>query len=358
MRKLLTAALCVALTAAADPAGPLLPMMDAAELTKACDETLARARGRMAEMEARSAGAGFFAEWNALQIGIEDVAYPIANLGSLHPDKAVRDAAEPCLQKLTAFSTDLFQSEKLYARVRAIEPANPREAKLRKNLIERYEDSGVALPPAQRARAKEIVTRLEQIRQAFERAVRDDPTTVGFTTAELKGVPESFLKARKPEADGTWLLKPDEPTYDAVMTNAVSEDTRKRMFMARVQRGGADNLKALEEAYRLRKELAGLYGQPTYAHYVQRRRMVGSPDVVKRFLAEVKSTVADVEKAELKLLAEAKERETGKPVPDAIVPRWDNLYYTNKVRLARFAVDEEKTRPSSSPTTNSWRRPA
>ena len=345
MKATLIAALVAgALPAAArQPAGPLLPLFDAAGIAKACDETLARARERVAKMQAGKGGAGYLAEWNALQIELESTIYPISNLGNLHPDKAVRDAAEPCLQKATAFNTDLFQSEQLYARVRDIQPADAAEAKLKKNLIEGFEDSGVALPPDKRARAKEISTRLEQLRQAFERAVRDDATRVRFTAGELAGVPESFLKSRKPEADGSYVLKPDPPTYDAVMKNAKSEDTRKRMFVARVRRGGEGNLAVLDEAYKLRQELAALHGQPTYAHHIQRRRMVGSPDVVNRFLAEVKATVTDVEKAELKLLSEARARETGKAV-DAVVPRWDTLYYQNIVRREKFAVDDEKTR--------------
>ena len=344
MRKALYLLIAAALPAAAQqPAGPLLPQLDAAGVTKTCDAALAKGREMVAKMESRSGGAGFLAEWNALQIALEDSLYPISNLGSLHPDKAVRDAAEPCLQKSTAFNTDLFQSEKLYARVRDIQPANGRETKLKKNLTEGFEDSGVALPADKRARAKEISTRLEQLRQAFERSVRDDATTVRFTAAELAGVSESFLKSRKPEADGSYVLKPDPPTYDAVMTNAKIEDTRKRMFVARVRRGGEGNIQVLDEAYKLRQELAALYGQPTYAHHIQRRRMVGSPDVVNKFLAEVKSTVTDVEKAELKLLAEARARETGKPA-EAAVPRWDTLYYQNIVRREKFSVDEEKTR--------------
>ncbi len=162
----------------------------------------------------------------------------------------MRDAAEPCLQKATAFSTELFQSEKLFARVNAIEPAGPHEAKFKKNLLEGFEDSGVSLPAGKRDRAKEIVTRLERIRQTFERAIAEDPTRVPFTGAELAGVPQSFLASRKPEADGTYVLKPDAPTYDAVMTNATPEETRKRMYMAYMRRGGEANLKLLDEAYR------------------------------------------------------------------------------------------------------------
>ena len=342
-RILLSLFVAAALPAASKPAGPLLSMPDSpAALTSACDEAITKGRLAVAAMEAKTGGAGFLAEWNDLQIANEDVIFPISNFGSLHPDKAIRDAAEPCLQKASAFNTDLFQSEKLYARVKAIEPANPAEAKLRKNLIEGFEDSGVALAPDKRARAKEISTRLVQIQQSFERAMREDPTQLRFTAAELKGVPESFLKTRKAEADGVYVLKPDDVTYDAVMNNASSEETRKRMYMGRVRRGGEGNLALLEEAYKLRQELAALYGLPTYAHYVQRRRMVGSPDVVNRFLTEVKATVADVERRELGMLAEAKAKETGQA--DARISRWDMEYYRNQVRREKFAVDQEKTR--------------
>src|SRR5687767_15541847 len=156
------------LAAAAQPR-PTIPLFDAAGVTRTCDAVLAKARKTVAAMEAKKGGQGVFAEWNDLQIGIEDAIGPIYLLGSVSPDKAVRDAAEPCLVKYTAFNTELLQSEKLYARVRDAKPADPREAKLRKDLIEGFEDSGVTLPPDKRARAKAIADRIEQIRQDFDR---------------------------------------------------------------------------------------------------------------------------------------------------------------------------------------------
>lgn len=346
MRKvLLVAALAAAAPAAAQqPAGPLLPLRDAAGITRACDDALAAGRQAVARMESGSGASGFLAEWNAFHVALEDGLSGISNLGALHPDKAVRDAAEPCQQKASAFFTDLYQSEKLYARVRAIEPANPAEAKLRKDLAEGFEDSGVSLPPEKRARAKEIRTRLTQIQQSFERAMRDDRTTIRYSAADLAGVPESFLRSRPPEPDGARVVRVDPPSYDAIMNNATSAESRKRMYMGWVRRGGEANLELLDEAYRLRKELAALYGQPTFAHFVQRRRMVGSPDVVNRFLADVKSNVAEAERSELAVLADAKARETGKPVAETRIERWDVAYYQNMVRRERYAVDQEKTR--------------
>ena len=48
-------------------------------------------------------------------------------------------------------------------------PRNAHQAKLRKDLIEGFEDTGAALPPQKRARAKAIFDKLEELRQAFDR---------------------------------------------------------------------------------------------------------------------------------------------------------------------------------------------
>ena len=245
---------------------------------------------------------------------------------------------------MTAFSTQLFQNEKLYRRVAAIEPADAREAKLKKNLVEGFEDSGVALPPEKRQRAREIAARLEVIRQTFERNVREDATRVRVKPEEVRGLPESFLKAQQRDADGTYLLKPDDPSYFVVMSNAADEDVRKRFYVASMNRGGEQNLKLIEEAYQLRRERAQLQGVPTFAHMVLKRRMAGSPEAVMKFLDDVKGTVTAVESAEVAELAKAKAAETGKPLAEVKVNRWDAAYYTERVKRERFSVDQEKLR--------------
>src|SRR3954470_24521224 len=89
VRFTLLALLLAAACAHAEPARPLVPLYDAAALTRACDEGLAAARAMVAAMEARRGPGTIFDEWNHLQIAIEDVQNPIYLLGSVHPDKAV-----------------------------------------------------------------------------------------------------------------------------------------------------------------------------------------------------------------------------------------------------------------------------
>lgn len=332
--------------AAAAQSRPSIPLFDAAAVTKTCDTVLAKARKTVAGMEARKGGQGIFAEWNRLQIEVEDAIGPIYLLGSVSPDKAVRDAAEPCLVKYTEFNTELLQSEKLYARVRAAKPANPVDAKLRKDLVEGFEDSGVALPPDKRARAKAIADRIEAVRQEFDRDVRDDPTRVVMTPAEMAGMPEGYLKAHEgtKDKDGNYVLTLKSPSYVPFMTNASSEAAREKYYRAKLSEGGTKNLERMLEIYQLRQELAGLHGLPTFAHYSLRRKMAGTPEAVNKFLADVKAAVTELEKKDIEELRAEKAKETGKALAETRIHRWDVAYYQERVRKERYSVDQEKLR--------------
>jgi len=109
----LLAAALPAFAAPPQPTRPLVPLFDAAGLKKACDTTLANARRHAKLMEAKKSPANVFNEWNQLQIGIEDTLNPVYLMGEVHPDKSVRDAAEPCLTQFVSLSTELFQNEKI-----------------------------------------------------------------------------------------------------------------------------------------------------------------------------------------------------------------------------------------------------
>jgi thimet oligopeptidase len=325
-------------------ARPLLTVYDAAGIKQACEDGLARHRKAIAAMDAKKGAGNIVDEWNRLSIEIEDVINAIYLLSNVHPDKEARDAAEPCLSAYTALQTEIFQDEKLYARVNALQPATPHQAKLKKDLVEGFEDSGVALAPDKRARAKEIFDKLESLRQDFDRAIRDDKTTVTFTPAEMEGLPESYLRAHKPDEKGNYVLHMDYPSYFPFLQNAKSGEARKRYYVAKLNEGGQANLDRLYEIFKLRQELAGLYGLPSFADYALRRKMVGNPQTVMKFLDDVKGAVTDLEKKEIEDIRAEKAKELGTPVADTRVERWDVAYYQEKIRRARFDIDQEKLR--------------
>ena len=327
---------------------PTIPIYDAASLAEACGTGLADAARlikRLETMPLGNAGArDLLDRWDRLRIRLEDFEGPVDLTANVSPDAATRTAAEACESKTTRFETELYQNGALYARIKALTARTGPAAKMRKDLLDTFEDNGVALAPDKRARLKAIADRLEEIRQEFDRDIRDNQTRVVFSADEVVGLPRDYLAKAKRDDKGNYLLGFEYPEYLPFMANAENEEARRRYQFAFQNRGTPRNIELLAEAMRLRKEMAGLFGLSSYAEFATRRRMVGNPQAVEKFLREVKSAVREVERKEIAELTALKAATLHKPVGEVRLQRWDADYYQEQQRKARFNVDQEALR--------------
>ena len=350
MAKLWTTMIIVALAGAANAAAvrPTIPIYDAASLAEACGTGLADAARlikRLETMPLGNAGArDLLDRWDRLRIRLEDFEGPVDLTANVSPDAATRSAAEACESKTTRFETELYQNGALYARIKALTARTGPAAKMRKDLLDTFEDNGVALAPDKRARLKAIADRLEEIRQEFDRDIRDNQTRVVFSADEVVGLPRDYLAKAKRDDKSNYLLGFEYPEYLPFMANAENEEARRRYQFAFQNRGTPRNIELLAEAMRLRKEMAGLFGLSSYAEFATRRRMVGNPQAVEKFLREVKSAVREVERKEIAELTALKAATLHKPVGEVRLQRWDADYYQEQQRKARFNVDQEALR--------------
>lgn len=328
--------------------GVVLPILDPVTLHASCEYMLEDAAGRAAQLESlpldQATVESVLLAWDRASIAREDISGPVAILANVHPDPSVRAAAEQCLQKLSAFSVGLYQNEALYRRIEAVEPMDAIDRKLKEDLLESFEDTGVNLPPAERERAAEISRRLTELRQEFERNLRDDSTRLVFTPAEYEGVPESYLATVQRDADGRIELGMNSPEYGPFMRNALDEAARRRYYIAYQNVGAPRNLEILQEISTLRRELAALHGQQSYAEHLLRRRMAGSPQQVAEFLDEVQFAASDAEGAEIEELRRFKAQHTGAAAESTTLNRWDIAFYRERLREQRYAVDQEELR--------------
>jgi len=335
--------------ALADAERPLVPLLSAEQITRGCASAIADLRQRVRALEQLPEASArdpkiLFAQWDALQIAQEDFIGPVELLGEVSPDKQVRSAAEPCVVEFSKFSSDLFQSEKLYAMVTAVDASDPVERKLKQDILWAFEDTGVSLPADKRARMKEILTKLEQLGQEFSRNIRDNDTRLSFKPAEVKGMPADYLAKAKRDKKGNYLLGFAYPEFIPFMENADDAAARERYQFAFNNRGTPKNLPILKEATILRKEMAGLFGLPSYADYIIRRRMASKPEAVNKFLAEVREAVTASEKTELGELRALKASTTGMPFARTKLNRWDVAYWQHKLKKARFSIDPNELR--------------
>src|ERR671939_1719066 len=115
-----------------------------------------------------------------MSIGIEDAFGPIWLLNSVHPDAAVRDAADRVVIDESVFMTELFQNGARYERVRAVTASTGAQRQYRKDLVEAFEDSGVSLAPEKRKRFREISEQITELSQEFSKNIRENKTVVRF----------------------------------------------------------------------------------------------------------------------------------------------------------------------------------
>ena len=341
-------ALSTALPAVAQPRlpAPSLPnFQTAAEVAQACDAGLAGARQRVARLERRKADAGWLAAYDDLTVYFEDRQYPIDFLLNVHPDKAVRDAAQACSLRWADFSSSLGQNEKLYRALRKAPQRDAIDAELVRIASAQFEDSGVALPQAKRARAKQILDELIALDQQFNKNIRDAGTRVAFTEAELKGVPASVWEKAPRDAEGRIVLGVDYPSYVPVLRSAESAAARERMWRAKVDEGGPANLALLAKIATLRGEYAKLFGFDNYVDFNLRRRMARDGATATGFLDAVAGAVHAREQDELRELVAAKALHLGTPPADTKIERWDATFYSERVKLQKFSVDQNAFRP-------------
>lgn len=346
----LAATSSLAATKPATLPGPAFPdHATPAALEAACARNLTTADAAVRRLERLGPSPRWLAAYDDLSALTEDLAGPIYLLSNVHPESAMRDAAEACERRWQNFFSTLNQNERLYRVARQVKPRDAIDRRLLRTTLDALEDSGVGLPPDRRARAKAIVDRVTELGQAFDKNIRDEKVQLAFAEADLQGVPEGVWKAARRDDQGRALLGLDYPTYFPVMQGATSAATRERMWRAKTDEGGAANLKLLAEIAELRREYARLFGFDSYAEFVLRRRMAESPANALRFLDGVRTAVTERERRELEELREAKARDLGRPLAEVKLDRWDTLYYTERVKRERYNVDQAAFRPNFPP---------
>jgi len=145
-----------------------------------------------------------------------------------------------------------------------------------------------------------------------------------------------------------WLFGLDHPSYHALVGYADDRELRRAAYTAYVTRasdqgpnaGRWDNTPVMEEMLALRHEQARLLGFESYAHLSLERKMARDPGAVLELLGELASRARPVAEAELaELRAFARDQ---RHISD--LQAWDLAYFTEQLRVAKFALAEEELR--------------
>lgn len=271
---------------------------------------------------------------------------------------AIAEQVSPMLSDL---SDGIILNDALFQRVKAVYDEreqlglNADQMRLVTQTYKAFADNGANLPEDKKERLKEINQELGLLSLKFGNNVvaetnSDDVKRFITDEALLAGLPESAKAAAAEEAEaaghpGEWLFTPKRTSFTPVLQYCENRELRKQLLMDYTTRGNHDNENdnkaVIIREMELRIERAKLFGYDNPADYILADCMAKNHQTVDAFLASVWAPsleAAKREAAELQALLE-------QDLPGEKLQPWDWWFYAEKLRKAKYDLDEEELKP-------------
>lgn len=280
------------------------------------------------------------------------------NLDSSATNEALQAIDRDYAPKLAAHSMKIALDPGLFARIDALHRERDKLglSKDQLRLLDRYHlrlvRSGARLDPEKKARMAAITERLATLHTLFGQNVLfdEDDWQLVLDEGDLEGLPDfaraaAASAARERGRDGKYVITLARASVEPFLTFSARRDLRRQACEAWAARGthaGAhDNAPLIREIVALRAEQARLLGYPNYAAYRLDDTMAKTPEAAERLCRQVWQPA--VKKA-AEERAELAETALADGLNEPVAP-WDWRYYAEKVREARYAIDEAALKP-------------
>jgi peptidyl-dipeptidase Dcp len=261
--------------------------------------------------------------------------------------------------RLAAFRDQVTQNEVLFKRIAAVYEAResagltPEQKRLAWLYYTTFARTGARLDPAGKKRLSEINQHLASLYTSFAQNVLADETDDTLfldSEGDLLGLPDSVRAAAAAAAEsrgkkGQWAILNTRSSMEPFLTYSQRRDLRERVWRTYYSRGdngdAKDNNKAITEILALRAERSKLLGKDSYARWSLEDTMAKTPERAMELMEAVWTpAVARVheEVAEMQAIADAE----GAGIR---VAAWDYRYYAEKVRKAKYDLDENEVKP-------------
>ncbi|MFM8316222.1 MAG: M3 family metallopeptidase, partial [Deltaproteobacteria bacterium] len=260
------------------------------------------------------------------------------------PSSEVRQAADACENEIQQLFVDIYTREDLFTVLKVVDGNKNSLSPLEKKLLEEYlisfKRNGLELPSEIRKIFIEKKKRLVAIESEFANRLVNETQVYEVSLDQLKGLPASYIQELKQTAASKYQLTMSYPHYYPFMQNAQDSEARKEFEFRFNNRGGEANRLLLEEAIKLRSELAKLLGYSTHADFVLERRMAKTPTQVRTFLSELALKLLPRARVEIEEMLEEKRREKGPG--ESVLHPWEWRYYENTLRKNKYSVDPQE----------------
>ena len=264
---------------------------------------------------------------------LDRVVGVLFNLSETDGTESLNAIVEKVLPMLSAHSDNITMNPAFFAKVEVLyndidNLGLTQEQKMAlTKLYNSFVNNGIALDETSQKRMREINAELSSLSNTFGNRL----------LAENNAFAEEF---------GVAISE-----YGGAMASTADRALREKMFKAYASRGNNGNENDTKDLVMkmmaLRIEKANLLGYENPAQMILHDKMAGDPETVDTFLAGIIAPAVEKAKeeiADMQVMMD-KDIEAGLLPAGSTIEAWDWAYYTEKVRVAKYALDEEQTKP-------------
>ncbi|MBC9956737.1 M3 family metallopeptidase [Yimella sp. cx-51] len=319
-----------------------LPAHDALEwLTDRCDGGLDDARSLVERLK-QGPVTDVLATWNAVQIELGNAAAAASLFSEVHPDAAVREAADEAMQRVDAYSTELGLDSELFAVLDAAHPGDDTDAQRLLELTRRdFRRAGVDKSEADRERLRELAQEELKAGQEFGKNIREGTRLITVRPEQLAGMPQDWIDAHPAGDGGQVTVTTDYPDSVPLMTFCADRSVREAMVRERQNIAWPANDAVLQRLFALRQEHAELLGYDNWADFDAEVKMIGDGKEIRTFIDKITEAATERALADKQVLLDRLHQDH----PDVEdVTAVDTTYYSEVVRKEQHDVDAQLTR--------------
>ncbi|MDR3287752.1 MAG: M3 family metallopeptidase, partial [Prevotellaceae bacterium] len=281
------------------------------------------------------------------------------NLRSCDATNAIDSISEDIIKKVSQQNTDVVLNANLFNKIKQVYDKknelglNTEQLMLLEKTHRNFVRNGANLNEEQKKRIREINERLSLLELDFETKVRNETNAFQLVVdniADCAGLPQSLIDVAAETAnarglDGKYVFTLDRACIFPFLQTAKNRNLREKIFkgyISRCDNNNADDAKKnIAEQVSLRTEKAQIFGYKNYAEYVLEDKMAKTPEAATELLLQIwKPALALAKKEAANIQSMINERgENIKLEP------WDWSYYAEKIRVAKYDLNEEMLLP-------------
>jgi peptidyl-dipeptidase Dcp len=260
--------------------------------------------------------------------------------------------------KITAAHDAIVFNEKLFARIKAVyddhgkEDLDHEQERLLSRTYDNYVRQGAKLSAEDKKKLGTINQELSVAFTDFSNKVLADENTFVVLDGpkDLAGLTDSLKSAYKAagaekKLPGKWVVANTRSSVDPFLAASSRRDLREKVwkaFKSRGDNGDANDTNAVvAKIVKLRADRAKLLGYASHAHWRMVDTMAKDPEKAKELMMKVWTPAVARVKEEVADMQAIADKEGAK----ITIEPWDYLYYSEKVRKAKYDLDQNEVKP-------------